>query len=168
MLIFKGKTTPFLFRNGSETGRYKGLMEHKMPLFMRCCVLKRLVLIALMLAVGFLQTKPVLAQEEKTPQTQSETPPPSLPLADQAGTAPPPKSPCLASHDVRALVERGEVLPVHKVMQIARHHFSGEIVKARLCPEQDRLIYLLTLLDKTGQIRLLAMDARNGQMLVRP
>jgi uncharacterized membrane protein YkoI len=53
-------------------------------------------------------------------------------------------------------------------MQIARHHFSGEIVKARLCPEQDRLIYLLTLLDKTGQIRLLAMDARNGQMLVRP
>ena len=145
-----------------------------MPLFMRCYALKRLVLIALMLAVGLLQAKSVLAQEEKTPQTQSETPPPSLPLApslpraDQAETAPPPKSPCLAYHDVRALVERGEVLPVHKVMQIARHHFSGEIVKARLCPEQDRLIYLLTLLDKTGQIRLLAMDARNGQMLVRP
>ena len=145
-----------------------------MPLFMRCYVLKRLVLIAVMLAVGLLQAKPVLAQEEKTPQTQSETSPPSatlapsLSLADQAGTAPPPKSLCLASHDVRALVERGEVLPVHKVMQIARHHFSGEIVKARLCPEQDRLIYLLTLLDKTGQIRLVAMDARNGQMLVRP
>jgi hypothetical protein len=141
---------------------------------MFCGVFRRLVFIAVMTAIGLLHVLPVWAQEEKTPQTQSETSPPSaplapsLPLADQAGTPSPKKSLCLASHDVRALVERGEVLPVHKAMQIARHQFSGEIVKARLCPEQDRLIYLLTLLDKTGQIRLVAMDARNGQMLVKP
>ena len=135
---------------------------------MFCGAFRRLVFIAMMSAIGLLHVLPVWAQEEKPPQTQSETSPPSAPLADQAGTPSPKKSLCLASHDVRALVERGEVLPIHKAMQIARHHFSGEIVKARLCPEQDRLIYLLTLLDKTGQIRLVAMDARDGQMLVRP
>lgn len=135
---------------------------------MLCGGFRRWVLIAVMLAFELLHAQHGVAQEDKTPQIQSETTQPPATLADQGGTASPPKSQCLASQDVRVLVERGEVLSVHKAIQIARHHFNGEIVKARLCPEQDRLIYLLTLLDKTGQIRLVTMDARNGQMLVRP
>jgi hypothetical protein len=75
---------------------------------------------------------------------------------------------CLSSHEVRLLVERGEVLAVHKAMQLARAAHGGEIVKARLCPEQDKLIYLLTVLDKNSLVAIVAMDARTGQLLVSP
>lgn len=78
------------------------------------------------------------------------------------------KSACLNAHDVRHLVERGEVIPVHKAMGLVRSRLGGEVVKVRLCPEQAQLIYYLTLLDKNSQISVVAMDARTGHFPVRP
>jgi hypothetical protein len=78
------------------------------------------------------------------------------------------KSACLNTHDARQLVERGEVIPVHKALQSVRARLGGEVVKVRLCPEQAQLIYYLTLLDKNSQISVIALDARTGQPLARP
>ena len=110
----------------------------------------------------------VQAQQSQPQESQPQENRLLAPAVDKVAADKPVKAACLSSHEVRALVERGEVIPVHRAMQMTRSHFGGEIVKARLCPEQDRLIYLLTLLDKNSQISLVAMDARNGQLLVRP
>ena len=110
----------------------------------------------------------VQAQQPQSQESQPQENRLLAPVVDKAATDIPVKTACLSSHEVRALVERGEVIPVHRAMQMTRSHFGGEIVKARLCLEQDRLIYLLTLLDKNSQISLVAMDARNGQLIARP
>ena len=120
------------------------------------------LLLWFMAGSGFVQ-----AQENQPQENQSQ----DNPVHSIIGETVPEKSvkpACLPSHEVRGLVERGEVIPVHKAMQMARSRFGGEIVKARLCPEPDRLIYLLTLLDKNSHINLVAMDARTGQLIVRP
>ena len=114
------------------------------------------------------KTHEIKAQETPILKTQPPAAGGEKAVSEKPGGDQSAKAVCLSSFEVRGLVERGEVIPVHKAMQIARGHFGGEIVKARLCPEQDRLIYLLTLLDKNSQIRLVTMDARNGQLLVRP
>ena len=80
----------------------------------------------------------------------------------------PTKSVCLNAHEVRLLVERAEVIPVPKALQSVRARLTGEVVKVRLCPEQEQLIYYVTLLDKNGQISVVGMDARTGHFLVKP
>ena len=117
---------------------------------------RRLVLAALALVAfgGYVQAE--------------EMPPEPPPVLHHGRGEKSPKSACLSSHETRLLVERGEVIPVHKAMQIARNRISGEIVKARLCPDGEQLIYLLTLLDKNGQISVMGMEARTGHILSKP
>lgn len=97
-----------------------------------------------------------------------EMPPEPPPVLHHGRGEKSPKSACLSSHETRLLVERGDVIPVHKAMQIARSRISGEVVKARLCPDGEQLIYLLTLLDKNGQISVMGMEARTGHILSKP
>ena len=97
-----------------------------------------------------------------------EMPPEAPPVGHHGRGEKSPKSACLSSHETRLLVERGEVIPVHKAMQIARNRIGGEVVKARLCPDGEQLIYLLTLLDKNGQISVMGMEARTGHILSKP
>ena len=66
------------------------------------------------------------------------------------------------------LVERGEVIALHKAIKLVRGQRMVEILKARLCPQQDRLIYLLTVLDKNSQISVVTLDARSGQIVSNP
>ena len=78
------------------------------------------------------------------------------------------KAQCLTSHEARMLVERGEVIALHKAIKLVRGQRMVEILKARLCPQQDRLIYLLTVLDKNSQISVVTLDARSGQIVSNP
>ena len=78
------------------------------------------------------------------------------------------KALCLTSHEARMLVERGEVIALHKAIKLVRGQRMVEILKARLCPQQDRLIYLLTVLDKNSQISVVTLDARSGQIVSNP
>jgi uncharacterized membrane protein YkoI len=41
----------------------------------------------------------------------------------------------------------------------------GELVRARLCQESERLIYLLTVLPRDGKVRRVVVDAKNGAVI---
>ena len=125
--------------------------------------------VGLWLATAFLLVAlPAAQAEDMSPQSMPLQPTPTIHVRNSGGGEKGAKSACLNAHDVRHLVERGEVIPVHKAMGLVRNRLGGEVVKVRLCPEQEQLIYYLTLLDKNSQISVVAMDARTGHFPVRP
>jgi uncharacterized membrane protein YkoI len=46
-----------------------------------------------------------------------------------------------------------------------RKRVPGDIVRARLCQDPKRLIYLLTVLPRDGKVRRVTIDARSGAVL---
>ena len=46
-----------------------------------------------------------------------------------------------------------------------RQRMGGELVRARLCHEPSRLIYLLTVLARDGKVRRVTVDATNGTVI---
>lgn len=68
---------------------------------------------------------------------------------------------CLGAAAVdRALVEGRAT----RLARIARG-LDGEIVRAELCEDGDRLVYRVTLLDGRGSVRRLVLDARSGRLV---
>lgn len=70
-------------------------------------------------------------------------------------------------HDIiREALQRGEVLPLAKILAIAGQHLPGEVIEVEL--EDDRhatLIYEITILTASGRIREIKIDARSGVVL---
>ena len=72
-------------------------------------------------------------------------------------------------HDiVREALQRGEVLPLVKILAIAEQHVPGDIIEVELEQEGDStkpLIYEIKVLTKTGRVREIKIDARTGAVL---
>jgi hypothetical protein len=71
---------------------------------------------------------------------------------------------CLTGDEQRAAIVSGKAVPLASVIH-ALHRAPREVVKARLCQEPDRLIYLLTLLGRDGKVKLATVDAANGAVV---
>jgi hypothetical protein len=71
---------------------------------------------------------------------------------------------CLSGEEQRAALAGGKVVPLGSVIH-ALHRAPREVVKARLCQEPDRLIYLLTLLGRDGKVKVATVDAANGAVV---
>jgi hypothetical protein len=71
---------------------------------------------------------------------------------------------CLSGDEQRAAIAGGKAVPLGSVIH-ALHRAPREVVKARLCQEPDRLIYLLTLLGRDGKVRVATVDAANGAVV---
>ncbi len=71
---------------------------------------------------------------------------------------------CLTGDEQRAAIASGKAMPLGSVIH-ALHRAPREVVKARLCQEPDRLIYLLTLLGRDGKVKLATVDAANGAVV---
>lgn len=74
--------------------------------------------------------------------------------------------PCLDKADQRAAVATHKAVPLAQVVKTRRaqgHH--GELVRARLCHHGDDLVYVLTLLGRSGKVVKATVDAANGEAI---
>jgi uncharacterized membrane protein YkoI len=69
---------------------------------------------------------------------------------------------CLTREQQRTAITERRAVPLAAVRKSVRTRVPGELVRARLCQEPDRLIYLLTVLPRDGKVRRVIVDAKNG------
>src|SRR5262245_14878003 len=72
---------------------------------------------------------------------------------------------CLSRAEQRAAIAAGEAIPLAAARRMLRQRMGGELVRARLCHDAGRLIYLLTVLARDGKVRRVTVDATNGSVI---
>jgi uncharacterized membrane protein YkoI len=72
---------------------------------------------------------------------------------------------CLSRAEQRAAIAAGEAIPLAAARRMLRQRTGGELVRARLCHDANRLIYLLTVLARDGKVRRVTVDATNGTVI---
>jgi uncharacterized membrane protein YkoI len=75
------------------------------------------------------------------------------------------RSRCLTRAEQRAAIVSGEAIPLAAARRVLRQRMGGELVRARLCHDSSRLIYLLTVLPRDGKVRRVTIDATNGTVI---
>jgi len=76
-----------------------------------------------------------------------------------------PRMRCLTRDQQRAAITERRAVPLAAVRKSVRARVPGEMVRARLCQEPERLIYLLTVLPRDGKVRRVIVDAKNGAVV---
>src|SRR5262245_58902321 len=70
---------------------------------------------------------------------------------------------CLTKEEQRAALSNGQTVTLAAAIRSARGSVRGrgarEVINARLCREQNGLVYLLTLLTRDGKVTQTAVDA---------
>lgn len=66
---------------------------------------------------------------------------------------------------VREALQRGEVLPLVKILAIASKEVPGDVIEVELEDERDALVYEIKILTATGRVREVEIDARTGVVL---
>jgi uncharacterized membrane protein YkoI len=69
---------------------------------------------------------------------------------------------CLSKSEQRAAVASHEAVPLAKALKARTRVRHGELVRARLCREGDKLVYVLTLLGRSGKVVTATVDAATG------
>lgn len=67
--------------------------------------------------------------------------------------------------EARLLLQRGEILPLTDILEIAQRRVPGDVLEAELEREDSGWQYKIKLLTPTGQIRKVTLNARNGAVL---
>jgi uncharacterized membrane protein YkoI len=75
---------------------------------------------------------------------------------------------CLSRNEQRAAIADGKAMPLATVRRTLRQKVPGELVRARLCHQSERLMYLLTVLARDGKVRHASVDAANGVLVGEP
>lgn len=71
-----------------------------------------------------------------------------------------------ADHELaRQALQRKEILPLDEVLRAIRDRVPGEIVEIELEREQERWIYEVEIIDETGRMRDVLVDAKNAEIL---
>ena len=76
-----------------------------------------------------------------------------------------PRMRCLTRDQQRTAITERRAVPLAAVRTTVRGRVPGEMVRARLCQEPERLIYLLTVLPRDGKVRRVMVDAKNGAVV---
>ena len=76
-----------------------------------------------------------------------------------------PRMRCLTRDQQRSAITERRAVPLATVRKSVRARVPGEMVRARLCQEPERLIYLLTVLPRDGKVRRVIVDAKNGAVV---
>lgn len=73
---------------------------------------------------------------------------------------------CLSKAEQRAAVASHRTIPLARVIKSLRDHGSrGELVRARLCRRGEGLVYVLTLLPRSGKVIRTTVDAASGELI---
>ncbi len=69
-------------------------------------------------------------------------------------------------HEVaRRAVERGELLPLAKILAATEREFPGRVLEVELEEEDGRYLYEIEVLLKDGRVIELTYDGKTGQLL---
>jgi hypothetical protein len=71
---------------------------------------------------------------------------------------------CLTGDEQRAAIANSKAVPLATAIH-ALHRAPKDVVKAQLCQEPERLIYMLTLLGRDGKVKRAIVDATNGAVV---
>lgn len=67
--------------------------------------------------------------------------------------------------EMREALQRGEVLPLVKILAIATKQVPGDVIEVELENERIGLIYEIKILTSTGRVREVKIDARSGAVI---
>jgi uncharacterized membrane protein YkoI len=62
----------------------------------------------------------------------------------------------------RAALQRGEILPITRILPLVAQYLPGDVVEVRLDTRRGHLNYEIRVLTSSGQVRKLVLDARTG------
>jgi uncharacterized membrane protein YkoI len=62
----------------------------------------------------------------------------------------------------RQAVQRGEVLPIARILQLVAQYQPGDVIEVQLDENRGRLEYEIRILTPAGRVRELILDARTG------
>ena len=65
----------------------------------------------------------------------------------------------------KKLREKGEILPLEKILAFARAKKAGEVLETEFEKKDGRYIYEVEILDVKGQVWELKLDAKTGQLI---
>lgn len=65
----------------------------------------------------------------------------------------------------RKLRQQGEILPLEKILSLARAHKNGEVLETELEKKRGRYVYEIEILDANSQVWELKLDAKTGQLI---
>lgn len=68
---------------------------------------------------------------------------------------------------VRALVERGEILPLEQILKMNEGDIAGRIIEVEIEGERGALLYEIKVLRPDGRYREFKIDARTGALVRR-
>jgi uncharacterized membrane protein YkoI len=71
---------------------------------------------------------------------------------------------CLSGEEQRAAIASGKAVPLATVIH-ALHRLPKDVIKAQLCQEPERLIYVLTVLGRDGKVKREVVDATSGAVV---
>jgi uncharacterized membrane protein YkoI len=72
---------------------------------------------------------------------------------------------CLDQKERRVESETGKVIRLAAAIHTAKSRMPGTVVRARLCPGNDGLVYVLTVLARDGKVARLTVDAVRGTLV---
>jgi uncharacterized membrane protein YkoI len=76
---------------------------------------------------------------------------------------------CLSKAEQRAAISSGQAVTLATAIRSVRGSVRGrgtrEVVRARLCRQEGKLVYLLTLLARDGKVTHMAVDATSGKVV---
>ncbi len=67
--------------------------------------------------------------------------------------------------EMRAALQRGEVLPLGKILAIAQEKVPGDVIEVELENKRGALVYEIKVLTESGRVREIKIDARQGTVL---
>jgi hypothetical protein len=71
---------------------------------------------------------------------------------------------CLTGDEQRTAIANSKAVPLATVIHTL-HRAPKDVIKAQLCQEPERLIYMLTLLGRDGKVKRTIVDATNGAVV---
>jgi uncharacterized membrane protein YkoI len=76
---------------------------------------------------------------------------------------------CLTRAEQRAAVDEHRAISLGQAIKSLRQYRKySEVVRARLCREDEKLVYVLTLLGRSGKVVDVTIDAINGEYHAGP
>jgi uncharacterized membrane protein YkoI len=65
----------------------------------------------------------------------------------------------------RRALQRGEVVPIARILELAAQHVPGDVIEVQLEERRGQLEYEIKVLTPAGRVREMTLDARTGALL---
>jgi uncharacterized membrane protein YkoI len=72
---------------------------------------------------------------------------------------------CFSPEERRAAIASRKVVPLAKAIRAVKTKANGEVLRASLCEQGSDLVYVLTVLGRSGKVTRVTVDAANGTMM---